>query len=340
MRRFGIWSLRIVAVLLLAGVAIWGMAHHALSDLDRAISAGDHDHELSAPKAAGLFLAAQVLPLRQPGGPVTEPGRSFHDCEDCPELVEIPPGMFLFGSPLFEPGRYEHVWRRPIRKQLKFANREGPRYLVRIDYSFALARYELTFGEWDRAQADPDWERFSGMAPHLPARPQDASPDMAVTNIDQHDAQAYAKWLSAKTGQIYRLPTEAEWEYAARAGTATVYPWGDEIEHDMAVCAGCSSIWPQLAVGPVGLHPPNGFGLHDMIGNGWEWVADCFEPWHDEAQLHGSAFLYEGCEFAAIKGGSAHEKPWQLRSAMRVGPHPHNDGEGSTIRLLRELPQR
>ncbi len=321
-----------------AFAAAWALAVLALADLDRAVAEGEVGRPLSAPKAAALIVVAQVLPLRQPGGPVVAPGRGFRDCADCPEMVEIRPGIFLMGSPVFEPGRYEHVWsRRPIRRQLRFANREGPRRLVRIARSFAVARYELTFGEWDRAQDAPDWQAVTGLPPRKPERPQGTTSDVAVTSIDQHDARAYAAWLSAHTGQTYRLPTEAEWEYAARAGTATAYPWGDEIGRDNAACRGCSARWSEGRVGPVGLHPANRFGLHDMIGNGWEWVEDCFVPWHDAVKADGSAHVFAGCDLAVFKGGTAIAEPWQARSAMRVGPHPYNDGYGSTIRLVREV---
>lgn len=339
MRRLGRTVLWGVAILCGGFLMIWALALWALADLDAAVARGDLDHPLAPPKAAALFLAAQVLPLRQPGGPVETPGRSFRDCPDCPELVEIPPGMFLLGSPWFEPGRYEHIWlRHPIRRELRHINREGPRRLARIAAPFAMMRHELTLGDWEKAQADPDWQRITGIAPRRTSRHDGATPDFAVTNVDQDDAHAYAAWLSAKTGQRYRLASEAEWEYAARAGTATVYPWGNEIGIDHAACLGCSTRWTARGVGPVGLHPANGFGLQDMIGNGWEWVEDCFVPWHDPVQAEGRPYRAEGCKFAVFKGGTAIAEPWQARSAMRVGPHSYNDGEGSTIRLVRELP--
>lgn len=330
-----LWSAAVLAAFFAVAAAL---ATLALRDLDRAVAEGDIARPLSAPKAAGLFLAAQVLPLRQPGASDVKAGRAFRDCTDCPEMVAIPPGMFLMGSPLFEPGRYAHVWTRPpLRHQLRFANREGPRRLVRIAYPFALARHELTYAEWDRAQDDPDWERITGLAPRKPERADGAAATWAVTRIDQIDANAYAAWLSAKTGETYRIPTEAEWEYAARAGTATVYPWGDEVGIDNAACRGCSTKWTQDLVGPVGLHAPNGFGIQDMIGNGWEWVEDCFVPWHHAVKADGSAHVFDDCELVVFKGGTAIAEPWQARAAMRVGPHPYNDGYGSTIRLLREM---
>ncbi len=335
MLRAVVW---IAGVTALAIAIAWGGAILALRDLDRAVAEGDVSRPLSWPKSAALFVASQIMPLRQPAGAGIAQGRVFRDCTDCPEMVEIPPGVFLIGSPLFESGRYDHVKEMRFgRRAIRNAIRESPRRLVRIGHPFALGRYEATFAEWNRAQAAPDWEQITGR----PARPIDCAgcdpAAVAVTGVDRHDADAYAAWISARTGAHYRLPSEAEWEYAARAGAATAYPWGDEVGTDNAACVGCSTLWDEREVGPVGLHPPNRFGLYDIIGNGTEWVADCFVPWHSAAIVDGSPYIFDGCEFAVFKGGTAHARPWQARSAMRVGPHPNNAGEGSTIRLLREL---
>jgi formylglycine-generating enzyme required for sulfatase activity len=334
--RVSAWVMGIVAALCLG---LYLLALSALADLDAAAAAGAAERDpLSAPKALALFLAAQILPLRQPGDEQIQPGRVFQDCPDCPAAVEIPAGYYLMGSTLFERGRYRHFFgRHPVRDQFQFLNREGPRRLVHIARPFALSQYEITFAQWDAAQDDPDWQAVTGRAPRKPILGMSNQSGRAVTNVDRNDAEAYAKWLSHKTGQHYRIPTEAEWEYAARAGTMTRYPWGNEVGVNHASCVGCSDLWGETRPGPVGLYPPNGFGLHDMNGNAWEWVQDCFAPYHPASTADGSAYTYPGCELGVFKGGTALATAWQNRSAMRVGPHPFNNGEGSTIRLLREI---
>lgn len=331
-----------LAALALSAAGLYALAQSALSDLDRIVQDGGAEgaptDPLPAAKSWALFLTAQILPLRQPGAATVQAGRTFRDCPDCPELVEIPAGYFLIGSPLVESGRHQHFFgRTPVYRQFRFLNREGPRRLVHIGRPFALAQTELTFAAWEAAQDDPDWEKITGRpARHITFGEADFLTRPA-TQVDQNDAHAYAKWLSAKTGHTYRLPSEAEWEYAARAGTTTRFPWGDRMEPGKAACFGCGGVWQGWRVGPVGQHPPNGFGLYDMIGNGWEWVEDCFTPSHPAAIADGSAYKGGDCELVVFKGGATFATEWQNRSAMRVGPHPYNNGEGSTIRLLREL---
>lgn len=329
--------------LLVAFAGLYGLAQVALSDLDRIVGQGPGAVEqatqpLSVPKDWALFLTAQVLPLRQPGAAALVPGKVVQDCPDCPELVEIPAGFYLMGSPLFESGRYQQFFGRfPIYRQFRFLDREGPRRLVHIARPFGLTRYELTFAQWDAAQDDPAWQAITGRPARKPLSGIKDRAIRAVTNVDRIDAEAYAKWLSHKTGHAYRVPTEAEWEYAARAGTTSAYPWGNDIGLDNATCVGCGDKWSAVSVGPVGLYPPNGYGLYDMNGNAWEWVQDCFEFYHPASTADGSAYVYPNCELGVFKGGTAITTAWQSRSAMRVGPHPYNNAPGSTIRLLREF---
>jgi len=329
-----------------AGVAVAGICYalalSALEDYDRAMR-GDKGVVTAGvavmPKAAALAVTAQVLPLRQPGTFTVRPGQVFADCNGCPEMVEIPPGYYLMGTTFFETGRYGHLNARPRprREKLRIANREGPRRMVHIPHSFAIMRFELTYAQWLAAQADPDWQKITGRRARIPKYGDITEPKDAVTGIDWYDARAYARWLSAKTGETYRIPSEAEWEYVARAGTTTAYPWGDEMGTDHAACQGTSTIWPEKRVGPGGMFPPNGFGVYDMIGNGWEWTADCYIGHHTDVQATGAAETGGACDYAVIKGGSALESPWQCRSGMRVDPHRYNGGEGSTIRLVRAL---
>lgn len=185
-----------------------------------------------------------------------------------PEMVRIPPGKFLMGSLETEGGRDVD---------------EGPQHGVTIGYSFEIGKYAVTFDEYDAfAKAtnrtlpvDKGWGR--GRQP--------------VINVSFDDAQAYAKWLSDQTGKKYRLPTEAEWEYAARAGTQTWYWWGDDIGRNNANCDGCGSQWDNRQTAPVGSFKANAFGLHDTAGNVWEWVQDCWHENYNNAPGDGSAWL-------------------------------------------------
>jgi formylglycine-generating enzyme required for sulfatase activity len=196
-----------------------------------------------------IRLALVIVAATLPTGPAfakahLAPGQTLRDCAGCGELVVLPAGTFVMGSPDSEPGR------DPA---------EGPPHRVAIR-SFALARYDVTIAEW---------RRFV-IATKRPV-------------ASWNDAQAYVAWLSKRTGKHYRLPTEAEWEYAARAGTTTVYPWGVKVSHDRAnygadeCCserASGADKW--LHTSPVGSFPPNAFGLYDMQGNAWQWVQDCY----------------------------------------------------------------
>lgn len=340
--RFAQLSLRFVLVMGTALAVVYAFALAALRDYDRAVP-GLEIPAVSGPlavaKNAALTLAAQVLPLYQPGAATVAPGRVFSDCDGCPEMIEVPAGYFLMGSTLFERDRYNHlsVYPRSRFEKLRIANREGPRIMAEIPRPFAIMRFELTYAEWEAAQRAPDWFRETGRIARIPKFAADAEANDTVTGIDWYDARAYGRWLSAQTGKTYRLPSEAEWEYAARAGSTTTYPWGDTVGLDHAACLGTSSIWDEQRVGPGGLHPPNGFGIYDMIGNGWEWAEDCYTGNHTALQATGRAETRPACDFAVLKGGSAMEEPWQCRSGMRVDPHRFNGGEGSTIRLVREL---
>ena len=189
-----------------------------------------------------------------------------------PEMVVLPPGRFRMGSP--EVGRGSSEW--PVRT-------------VNISKRIAMGRYEVTFADYDcfvaatsgRRPNDHGWGRGS--------RP--------VIDVSHEDAKAYAAWLSAQTGKRYRLPSESEWEYAARAGTRTRYSWGDGITHEDAnygkdeCCGGWASgrdRWVNTA--PVGSFAANAFGLFDMHGNVWEWVEDCLHHNYEGAPTDGRAW--------------------------------------------------
>jgi formylglycine-generating enzyme required for sulfatase activity len=189
---------------------------------------------------------------------------------------------------------------------------EQPQHHVTIAKPFAVSKFEVTFAEWDACAAqggcasqvsDEGWGR--GRQP--------------VINVSWDEAQHYVAWLSRITGKTYRLLTEAEYEYAARAGVQTSYPWGDEVGRNNANCAGCGSRWDVAQPAPVGSFAPNHFGLYDMVGNVWEWVEDCVhEDYSGEPPIDGSAWTTGGdCSTRRLRGGSWASIPDEVRSANR-----------------------
>ena len=207
-----------------------------------------------------------------------------------PKMVRIPPGKFLMGSPENEAGRWDA---------------EGPQHEVTISNAFEIGKYPVTFDEYDlfakatkrKLPNDQGWGRSQ--------RP--------VINVSWHDAQDYVKWLSGQTGKPYRLPTEAEWEYAARANTQTRYWWGDDIDTNNAV-------YNTTQTEPVGTFKANAFGLYDTAGNVLEWVQDCWHENYNNAPKDGSAWLEVNggnCDRRVVRGGSWDNDPRLLRSAYR-----------------------
>jgi formylglycine-generating enzyme required for sulfatase activity/uncharacterized caspase-like protein len=231
--------------------------------------------------------ASSGVPSTTSGGNTVTPGQPFKDCAECPEMVVIPAGRFLMGSPPGEAGRFPD---------------EGPQRWVDVP-RFALGKFEVTQGEWLSVMGSNP-SGFSRCGLNCP-----------VENVSWNDAQEYARRLSQRTGQNYRLPSEAEWEYAARAGTTTAYFWGDHFDGGRAN-NGSSTV-------QVGRYPTNAFGLHDMHGNVREWVQDV---WHDNyigAPTDGSAWMTGGDSSRRVRrGGSWYDDPQFLRSAYRIGITP------------------
>jgi formylglycine-generating enzyme required for sulfatase activity len=159
-----------------------------------------------------------------------------------------------------------------------------------------------------------------------------------VINVSWKEAVAYAEWLSKQTGKRYRLPTEAEWEYAARAGTEAAYWWGNEVGKNHANCAGCGSQWEGKQTAPVGSFASNPWGLHDTAGNVYEWVQDCWHEDYEGAPADGSGSLWEeGVCVRVIRGGSLNLKPWSVRSANRSKDVPFNRYINLGFRLARDI---
>jgi formylglycine-generating enzyme required for sulfatase activity len=245
---------------------------------------------------------ALTLPApREPGAPApaaaASPTGAVRDCEVCPELVRVPVGEYMMGAPASD----------------KDANaQERPQHRVRIERPFLAGKHEVTFAQWDACVA----EKGCGH------RPDDfgwGREDRPVMLVGWEDVQEYLTWLGAKTGKPYRLLSEAEWEYANRAGTATRYWWGDAVGTGNANCKGCGSQWDNRQTAPVGSFRPNPFGLYDTSGNVWEWVQDCWSESFKAAGNDARAFV-EGaaCERRVLRGGSWINKPGNLRASARA----------------------
>jgi formylglycine-generating enzyme required for sulfatase activity len=227
-------------------------------------------------------------------------------------MVVVPAGRFKMGSPLEEKDR---------------SSDEGPVHEVSIARPFAVGKFEVTFAEWEACAADGGCQ--SNRSPSDQGWGRDKRP---VINVSWSDAQEYVAWLKKKTGKNYRLLSEAEWEYAARAGTRTRFYFGDS-ESDLGQYAWFLSIWTQ----PVGQKQPNAFGLYDMHGNVWEWVEDCWVRSYNGAPNDGSARTTGDCRFRVLRGGSSDDLPRILRSASRVGISSDLRGSVYGFRLGRTL---
>jgi formylglycine-generating enzyme required for sulfatase activity len=184
------------------------------------------------------------------------------------------------------------------------------RPLHRVDLvAFSISKYEVSFAEFDR------FARATGR--HLPHDEKWGRDDRPVVNVTWKDARAYTQWLSQQTGHRYRLPTEAEWEYAARAGTTGDYWWNVEANTIQANCFNCGSEWDGISSAPVGSFAANSLGLHDTAGNVQEWTEDCYHPSYQGAAADGSARVRAGCTQRVVRGGSYSSPIESLRSNKR-----------------------
>jgi len=241
---------------------------------------------LGAVAIAWSSVAASQTPPSMSAVP--QPGEVFRDCADCPEMVVVPAGEFTMGSG-------ETIYEKPEHK-------------VVITSAFAIGRREVTFQEWDHCFTaggckywpdDHGWGR--GRRP--------------VVDISWDDAKLFVSWLSQTTKRAYRLPSEAEWEYAARAGTNSPFWWGRSAGGN-AVCEDCSAPPPQQTL-PTGSMRPNGFGLYDVAGNAAEWVEDCWHEFYRGAPADGSPWTTGQCRLRVLRGGSFGSKMNMVRSAAR-----------------------
>jgi formylglycine-generating enzyme required for sulfatase activity len=222
----------------------------------------------------------------------------FQDAPFAPEMVMVPPGRFMMGS-----------------KGGEGYKDERPRHEETIPRALAVGRYPVTFEEWDFAQSDKEWKRLTGVKARKPKDEGWGRERRPVIDVSWDDAQAYTTWLSHKTGQPYRLLSEAEWEYACRAGSEAAYCFGDD-EAELGDYA-----WYEKNSGfrthPVGEKKPNAFGLYDMHGNVWEWCLDKVRPYSVEPAIDPVGPLDSASR--ALRGGSWDIFARYLRAADRSG---------------------
>lgn len=243
---------------------------------------------------------------------------SFRDCARCPQMVVIPAGEFTMGAAPSEHGA-------------------AAQHRVTIAAPFAVSKLEITFDQWGTCVRDGGCDRY---------HPDDQGwgrGNRPVIDVSWEDAEAYASWLGRKTGKHYRLLSEAEWEYAARAGTTTPFWLGDRLSPRQANYDGSTdgsgpSDRNRQRTLPVGSFPANPFGLHDVLGNVAEWVEDC---WHDDftaaAPSDGSAWLDGNCKGRVLRGGSWEDSESELHSAARTGEFQDRSSYADGIRVARNL---
>ncbi|MGQ0663560.1 MAG: SUMF1/EgtB/PvdO family nonheme iron enzyme, partial [Pseudomonadota bacterium] len=269
---------------------------------------------------AGVLLWREFEARQSPGEAVAPRAaagfRIWRDCADCPELVEIPAGAFQMGASEREAGH------RPT---------EGPVHAVSVAKPFGIGRYEITFAQWDLCVAD------GGCSHQQPNDRGWGRGTRPVIYVNWTDAQEYIAWLSRKTGRAYRLLSEAEWEYAARGGTAARFPWGEEVGANNANCLGCGP-GASAQTMPVGSYPANPFGLYDMHGNVWEWTADCWNGSYGGAPADGSAWTIGECNKRVVRGGAWGLVAEEMRSARRDGDVATLRSGRRGFRVARDLP--
>ena len=301
-RRFGAMTMAAAAVITLAyfsptiyrvAMGMYGQNQQAEASAPTAPTPADDNYR----------QAASAIPA----GPV--PGDAFRDCDNCPEMVVLPSGLFTMGSPATETGR---------------ARDEGPQHEVSVP-SFALGKYEVTFQQWDACLAGGGCNGYS------PLDRGWGRGNRPVTGVSWEDAQAYIDWLNAQAGGLrYRLATEAEWEYAARAGQTAAYATGPRVTVTQATFRARETT-------PVGAHEANAFGLFDVHGNVGEWVDDCYAPNYDLAPVNGGAVQADECGRRVYRGGGYADQAAVLRAAARKAGTPAQRLPGVGFRVARAL---
>ncbi|AUG42135.1 MULTISPECIES: formylglycine-generating enzyme family protein [Pseudomonas] len=264
-----------------------------------------------------------------------KPGSVFKDCKNCPEMVVLPAGSFVMGTPEDEVGREPD---------------EGPQHTVTFNKAFAMSRFHVTAGELDAYIRETgtvikDGDERPGRLCQASKPRYEQGPRQPAVCVDYADVQAYARWLSKKTGQHYRMVSEAEREYAARAGSSGSFPFPFDEEGQYQITQHANTYGPKDGYSysaPVGSYPPNAFGMYDMHGNVYEWVADCWHPDYVGAPADGRAWMEESggvCLDAQIRGNDWGEAPVFSRSGNRNSRKREVRGDWLSFRVVRELEQ-
>jgi formylglycine-generating enzyme required for sulfatase activity len=228
----------------------------------------------------------EEAPAAGPAGAVA----AVKDCDVCPLMVALSPAPFTMGSNSGDPS-------------------ERPAHKVALHTPFAIGKYEVTVDQWNQCVK-------ASVCPVVPSS-ADAAGNLPMRDVSWDEAQLYLKWLSTVSSRPYRLPTEAEWEYAARGGTTTRYWWGEQMKGGNSSCQGCGEPWKADGPPPAGSFIANPFGLHDMNGSVWEWVQDCWHSTYKGAPADGSAWADANCQSRVIRGGSWREDGSYMLSTTR-----------------------
>jgi formylglycine-generating enzyme required for sulfatase activity len=323
------------------GASTGGAASSSEDDTDRGAvelltppdsAASENEVDAQASKVQSAALAQPDDPETAPSSAIAAPGglETFRDCARCPLMVKVPSSQFTMGSPLNEDGRQEY---------------EGPQRLVNVVKPFAIGQFEITFDQWNACvkeggcqerPKDEGWGQGARPAIHISWE--------AIT-------KEYLPWLSHKTGHRYRLPSEAEWEYAARGNGRDRFSFGsnsndicsfgngaDQTAKEQSGAGAATSCRDGFAnTAPVGSFRPNQFGLFDMHGNVWEWVEDCWNENYDSAPSNGSAWTSGDCSSRVVRGGSWNSDVNKLRSAARGWNDPGGRNRSIGFRVARDL---
>lgn len=289
---------------------------------------------MSAPLMYRLSLAALLTALGLSSAQAANaqtPGTVFRDCKAaCPEMVVLPAGSYQMGTPDDEVGRQPD---------------EGPLHTVRFAKPFAISRFQVTAGEWDAYLRESgvviaDGDTRPGRECKASKPRYEQKPRQPAVCMSYHDVQAYTEWLSKKTGKHYRMVSEAEREYAARAGSSGPFPFAMDPGADYQITRNANTYGPRDGFSfssPVGSYPANAFGVYDMHGNVYEWVADCWHENYVGAPSDGSAWVEPGCTTRHIRGNDWGEAPIFSRSGNRNDRPADIRGDWLGLRVAREL---